>query len=86
MRFTRVDTHVALDIPTEANPDRARLLLEKAEARGYRGIGRTWSYAVCNLWLGAASGILLLQPWRIARFNGMPYSLLVRTSDLYRRH
>jgi uncharacterized OsmC-like protein len=32
MRFTRVDTHIALVIPAGANPDRARLLLEKAEA------------------------------------------------------
>jgi organic hydroperoxide reductase OsmC/OhrA len=32
MRFTRIDTHIALAIPAGANPDRARLLLEKAEA------------------------------------------------------
>jgi organic hydroperoxide reductase OsmC/OhrA len=32
MRFTRVDTHIALVIPEGANPARARLLLEKSEA------------------------------------------------------
>ncbi len=32
MRFTRLDTHIALTIPASANPARARLLLEKAEA------------------------------------------------------
>jgi organic hydroperoxide reductase OsmC/OhrA len=32
MRFTRLDTHIALTIPSGANPARARLLLEKAEA------------------------------------------------------
>lgn len=32
MRFTRIDTHIALAIPSGANADRARLLLEKAEA------------------------------------------------------
>jgi organic hydroperoxide reductase OsmC/OhrA len=32
MRFTRIDTHIVLAIPAGANPDRARLLLEKAEA------------------------------------------------------
>ncbi|HTT05010.1 MAG TPA: OsmC family protein [Steroidobacteraceae bacterium] len=32
MRFTRFDTHVSLVIPAGADPARARLLLEKAEA------------------------------------------------------
>jgi organic hydroperoxide reductase OsmC/OhrA len=32
MRFTRFDTHIALVIPAAADPARARLLLEKAEA------------------------------------------------------
>lgn len=32
MRFTRFDTHVALEIPVGADAGRARLLLEKAEA------------------------------------------------------
>jgi organic hydroperoxide reductase OsmC/OhrA len=32
MRFARIDTHIALVIPEGANPARARLLLEKAEA------------------------------------------------------
>jgi len=32
MRFTRFDTHIALVIPPGADPARARLLLEKAEA------------------------------------------------------
>ena len=32
IRFTRIDTHIALVIPEGANPARARLLLEKAEA------------------------------------------------------
>src|SRR5580693_8990561 len=32
MRFTRFDTHIALVIPAGADPARARLLLEKAEA------------------------------------------------------
>jgi organic hydroperoxide reductase OsmC/OhrA len=32
MRFTRIDTHISILIPAGANPARARLLLEKAEA------------------------------------------------------
>ena len=32
MRFTRFDTHITLVIPTGADPARARLLLERAEA------------------------------------------------------
>jgi organic hydroperoxide reductase OsmC/OhrA len=32
MRFTRFDTHIELVIPAGADPARARLLLEKAEA------------------------------------------------------
>jgi organic hydroperoxide reductase OsmC/OhrA len=32
IRFTRIDTHIELGIPEGANPARARLLLEKAEA------------------------------------------------------